>query len=171
MAINKEISTSDSIKKFIESNNQLQTKITIENSRALGLALRKYDLWVRNLHKQILHDTYMNKHEVDFIPVLAEMKLFNNLKLFILEPKTQSIFGEYTLPKIIVKKIPKFNDPKYWNDFYESNTDSLNWYCDSDKLLSVLIPYLKKSDKILQIGCGNSSTICQYKHRFTTEIT
>ncbi|CAG9538654.1 unnamed protein product [Cercopithifilaria johnstoni] len=54
-----------------------------------------------------------------------------------------------------------FQDPSFWEEFYKASNDSFEWYGDFKTFGRVLIKYLKSTDKILQIGCGNSELASQ----------
>uniref|UniRef100_A0A914H2M9 Methyltransferase type 11 domain-containing protein n=1 Tax=Globodera rostochiensis TaxID=31243 RepID=A0A914H2M9_GLORO len=51
----------------------------------------------------------------------------------------------------------EFTDPLYWKRFFEHCDTSFEWYGSYGKLSPVLEKYMRPSDTILQIGCGNSS--------------
>lgn len=60
----------------------------------------------------------------------------------------------YVLPKHNVQ----FSDSNYWDTFFEKRgCHPFEWYGDYRELCSVLHKYIKQTDKILVVGCGNSS--------------
>lgn len=51
----------------------------------------------------------------------------------------------------------EFASPAYWKKFFEKTGDSaFEWYGSFEQLGPILEHYVKSTDKILQIGCGNS---------------
>ncbi|KAI6217032.1 Methyltransferase type 11 and Spermine synthase domain containing protein [Aphelenchoides fujianensis] len=50
----------------------------------------------------------------------------------------------------------EFADPTYWKKFFEKCDTAFEWYGDYSSLGPILEYYIKTSDQILQIGCGNS---------------
>uniref|UniRef100_A0A915NTN2 Methyltransferase type 11 domain-containing protein n=1 Tax=Meloidogyne floridensis TaxID=298350 RepID=A0A915NTN2_9BILA len=57
---------------------------------------------------------------------------------------------------IIPKSEKEFTDLSYWKKFFKHNS-SFEWYGDYSKLGQIFEKYIKSTDSILQIGCGNSS--------------
>uniref|UniRef100_A0A914LIN6 PABS domain-containing protein n=1 Tax=Meloidogyne incognita TaxID=6306 RepID=A0A914LIN6_MELIC len=57
---------------------------------------------------------------------------------------------------IIPKSEKEFTDLSYWKKFFKHNS-SFEWYGDYSKLGQIFEKYIKSTDFILQIGCGNSS--------------
>ncbi|KAL3112834.1 hypothetical protein niasHT_019160 [Heterodera trifolii] len=51
----------------------------------------------------------------------------------------------------------EFTDPSYWRRFFQQCNTPFEWYGNYDKLSPVLDKYIRPSDAILQIGCGNSN--------------
>lgn len=48
---------------------------------------------------------------------------------------------------------------EYWLEFYdkgEGRNETFEWYFDSELALNFFKKHLKKGDKILHVGCGNS---------------
>ncbi|XGW26319.1 hypothetical protein V3C99_007159 [Haemonchus contortus] len=62
---------------------------------------------------------------------------------------------------LLPKSTTEFTDPKYWKNFFATRKAPFEWYGDCGVLGSVLEKYLKTTDKILQIGCGNSQLAAQ----------
>ncbi|KAK6038175.1 hypothetical protein COOONC_24320 [Cooperia oncophora] len=62
---------------------------------------------------------------------------------------------------LLPKSTAEFTDPKYWKNFFAARKTPFEWYGDYGVLGSVLEKYLKSSDRILQIGCGNSQLAAQ----------
>lgn len=55
------------------------------------------------------------------------------------------------------KNQKKYWDPEYWNERYSAtNGQTFDWLEDYNQLKEVLNLYLKPTDKILVIGCGNA---------------
>ena len=53
--------------------------------------------------------------------------------------------------------MPNYGDQKYWEDRYKSQKGTcFDWLEDYNQLKEVLNLYLKPTDKILVIGCGNA---------------
>ncbi|KAI6176247.1 [Heparan sulfate]-glucosamine N-sulfotransferase [Aphelenchoides bicaudatus] len=51
----------------------------------------------------------------------------------------------------------EFSSPSYWKKFFEkSGSSAFEWYGEYTQLDPILSRYIKSTDKILQIGCGNS---------------
>ncbi|VDN20541.1 unnamed protein product [Gongylonema pulchrum] len=62
---------------------------------------------------------------------------------------------------VVPESSASFRDPSFWKQFYKNASDSFEWYGDFNTFGSILIKYLKSTDKILQIGCGNSELAAQ----------
>ncbi|KHJ92994.1 methyltransferase domain protein, partial [Oesophagostomum dentatum] len=70
---------------------------------------------------------------------------------------------------LLPKSISEFTDPKFWRSFFASRKSPFEWYGDYEVLGIVLEKYLKSSDNILQLGCGNSQLASQmYDNGFRT---
>ncbi|KAL3983093.1 Methyltransferase domain family protein [Acanthocheilonema viteae] len=54
-----------------------------------------------------------------------------------------------------------FQDPAFWKKFYKNSDSVFEWYGDFKTFGRVLTKYIKSTDKILQIGCGNSELASQ----------
>jgi SAM-dependent methyltransferase len=46
--------------------------------------------------------------------------------------------------------------PEYWDRHYRHNPEPFDWYVPFTSLKDIFMLYLKKTDNILVIGCGNS---------------
>lgn len=58
---------------------------------------------------------------------------------------------------ILPKNITEFHDKEYWNNFFkEQNSKPFEWYAEWNSLDKYLQKNIKKGEKILIIGCGNS---------------
>uniref|UniRef100_A0A9J2PQ36 Methyltransferase type 11 domain-containing protein n=2 Tax=Ascaris TaxID=6251 RepID=A0A9J2PQ36_ASCLU len=57
---------------------------------------------------------------------------------------------------ILPRSADSFADPQFWQKFYSQFSAPFEWYGDFSTLGSSLERYLKITDRILQIGCGNS---------------
>ncbi|KAK6029132.1 methyltransferase domain protein [Ostertagia ostertagi] len=71
------------------------------------------------------------------------------------------VHSELFLMSLLPKSTAEFTDPKYWKNFFATRKTPFEWYGDYGVLGSVLEKYLKSSDNILQIGCGNSQMAAQ----------
>ncbi|CAJ0584787.1 unnamed protein product, partial [Mesorhabditis spiculigera] len=54
-----------------------------------------------------------------------------------------------------------FTDPTYWKNFFAQRKSPFEWYGDYQVLSTVFDKYIRPSDQILQIGCGNSALASQ----------
>ncbi|KAI1707462.1 methyltransferase domain-containing protein [Ditylenchus destructor] len=61
-----------------------------------------------------------------------------------------------TLQGLIPKSHRDFTDPQYWKKFFEKYEKPFEWYGSYDQLHHVMEKYIKISDSILELGCGNS---------------
>uniref|UniRef100_A0A0N5A805 Methyltransf_11 domain-containing protein n=1 Tax=Syphacia muris TaxID=451379 RepID=A0A0N5A805_9BILA len=55
----------------------------------------------------------------------------------------------------------EFSDPLYWRNFFVRHEAPFEWYGSFNELGEALTKYLKISDAIFQIGCGNSELASQ----------
>ncbi|WKY07434.1 hypothetical protein Q1695_007128 [Nippostrongylus brasiliensis] len=62
---------------------------------------------------------------------------------------------------LLPKTTAEFTDPKFWKQFFAARKTPFEWYGDYTVLGSVLERYLKTSDNVLQLGCGNSQLAAQ----------
>ncbi|CAJ0602264.1 unnamed protein product [Cylicocyclus nassatus] len=62
---------------------------------------------------------------------------------------------------LLPKTTSEFTDPKFWRNFFAARKSPFEWYGDYDVLGVVVEKYLKTTDAILQIGCGNSQLAAQ----------
>ncbi|VDN06065.1 unnamed protein product [Thelazia callipaeda] len=68
---------------------------------------------------------------------------------------------------VVPKKASYFQDPAFWQVFYSSTQTPFEWYGGFDSAGFILKKYIKPTDKILQIGCGNSELASQlYDHGY-----
>lgn len=59
---------------------------------------------------------------------------------------------------LLPKTSSEFASEKYWNDFFKKRGKAaFEWYGDYKELCWTLCNYLRKADRLLIIGCGNSS--------------
>ncbi|KRZ26370.1 Histone acetyltransferase KAT2A, partial [Trichinella pseudospiralis] len=63
-----------------------------------------------------------------------------------------SVIGMESLPS----DIDEFASSRYWESFFQKTGNNFEWYGEFRTFGSVLMKYLKRSDEILQIGCGTS---------------
>ncbi|VDK43569.1 unnamed protein product [Anisakis simplex] len=57
---------------------------------------------------------------------------------------------------LLPSSVKSFANTDFWESFYRQHVAPFEWYGDFNDLGDVLERYLKPSDHILQIGCGNS---------------
>ncbi|KAJ5072591.1 s-adenosyl-l-methionine-dependent methyltransferases superfamily protein [Anaeramoeba ignava] len=65
-----------------------------------------------------------------------------------------------------------YEEQNYWNKRYETERE-FDWYMDFETLYPFIRTTLNPNDKILNIGCGNSSfafDMLQYDYKFVTNI-
>ena len=54
--------------------------------------------------------------------------------------------------------MPNYGDPKYWDRRYKENDGNVfDWLEDYNTLKSIFEGLINKNNKILMLGCGNSS--------------
>lgn len=58
---------------------------------------------------------------------------------------------------ILPKDTKEFSDPAYWKEFFAKRKSPFEWYGDWEQVGEVIERYLRPADRILQIGCGNST--------------
>ena len=59
---------------------------------------------------------------------------------------------------LLPKDSKEFHQKEYWDSFFKKRgKKAFEWYGEYHELCGILHKYCKNSDKILQIGCGNSS--------------
>ena len=46
---------------------------------------------------------------------------------------------------------------EYWDDRYSKRIEPFDWYQTYSDLKEIITPYLEKENKILNVGCGNST--------------
>ena len=52
----------------------------------------------------------------------------------------------------------EFGQKDYWDVFFKKRgTKAFEWYGEYHELCGILHKYIKTTDKVLQIGCGNST--------------
>lgn len=95
------------------------------------------------------------------------------------------VFQYLSMTQILPKVAGEFADPAYWRQFYSKRQSPFEWlvglfvvccvnhyafrYGDYNELGSILEKYLKVSDKMLQIGCGNSKLAASVSCMFNTD--
>ncbi|VDM35440.1 unnamed protein product [Hydatigera taeniaeformis] len=57
---------------------------------------------------------------------------------------------------ILPKTIDEFGSSDYWNNFFAQRSTTFEWYGDFFTLAEIFIQNIKKSDSVLEVGCGNS---------------
>ena len=59
---------------------------------------------------------------------------------------------------LLPKDSKEFHQKEYWDSFFKKiGKKAFEWYGEYHELCGILHKYCKVTDKILQIGCGNSS--------------
>lgn len=58
---------------------------------------------------------------------------------------------------ILPKSSKEFARKEYWDQFFTKRSKSFEWYGEYSDLKGVLLKYLKATDNLLIVGCGNSS--------------
>ena len=51
----------------------------------------------------------------------------------------------------------QFRDNAYWDRFFQKRTKAFEWYGEYGELCGVIHKYVKPKEKVLIVGCGNSS--------------
>ncbi|XP_062844033.1 EEF1A lysine methyltransferase 4 isoform X2 [Trichomycterus rosablanca] len=64
----------------------------------------------------------------------------------------------------------RYKDVEYWNDRYKTE-ESFEWFGDFSKFRHLLVQYIKKEDRILILGCGNSALSVDMYQAGHTHIT
>ena len=59
---------------------------------------------------------------------------------------------------LLPKDSKEFHQKEYWDSFFKKRgKKAFEWYGEYHELCGILHKYCKTSDRILQVGCGNSS--------------
>ncbi|CAN7992150.1 unnamed protein product [Ixodes pacificus] len=74
---------------------------------------------------------------------------------------------------LLPKTSSEFASEKYWNEFFQKRGKAaFEWYGEYWQLCGTLYKYLKKSDKLLVVGCGNSSLSADlYDSGYTSNVS
>ncbi|MFH4979628.1 hypothetical protein AB6A40_006337 [Gnathostoma spinigerum] len=64
----------------------------------------------------------------------------------------------------------QYNEVSYWNERFRDEQE-YDWLCDFDGFSHCLLPYMKKSDRIAHLGCGNSRLSIELFNRGYKNIT
>ncbi|CAN7993928.1 unnamed protein product [Ixodes hexagonus] len=74
---------------------------------------------------------------------------------------------------LLPKTSTEFASEKYWNEFFQKRGKAaFEWYGEYWQLCGTLYKYLKKSDKLLVVGCGNSSLSADlYDSGYTSNVS
>ena len=52
----------------------------------------------------------------------------------------------------------QFREKEYWDTFFKNRgKKAFEWYGEYGELCGILHKYIRPADKVLQIGCGNST--------------
>mmetsp|Transcript_78489 Transcript_78489/g.139176 ORF Transcript_78489/g.139176 Transcript_78489/m.139176 type:complete len:684 (-) Transcript_78489:114-2165(-) len=65
---------------------------------------------------------------------------------------------EMQTPKSEERKTPKYECPEYWENFYQNNSEEMEWLAHYVEIANIIRGAVKnrKDSKILHVGCGNS---------------
>ena len=56
------------------------------------------------------------------------------------------------------KPVPdNYGDPKYWDQRYAKENETFEWLETYESLAQLIKGFVKKQDRIINIGCGNST--------------
>eukprot|EP01022_Parablepharisma_sp_SALTPOND_P030765 TRINITY_DN773_c0_g1_i1.p1 TRINITY_DN773_c0_g1~~TRINITY_DN773_c0_g1_i1.p1 ORF type:complete len:259 (-),score=6.24 TRINITY_DN773_c0_g1_i1:608-1330(-) len=140
---------------------KLSTLVKLPNERVLSMNLPKWSLLPQKIYANALYSAY-TKETPNTLPILGELKSpTKGTTLFVLEPKKMfQAPRQNNLEELIL-----FSTRSYWEGFYQRKQKPVDWYCSYKELASHILPYMNKADCILQIGCGNSSTLTRYKNK------
>ncbi|CAM9479476.1 unnamed protein product, partial [Sphacelaria rigidula] len=59
--------------------------------------------------------------------------------------------------KLLPSHHEKFRSKEYWDEFFQKRTEAFEWYGEYDDLRQLVHRTLKRTDRILVVGCGNSN--------------
>lgn len=60
------------------------------------------------------------------------------------------------MSSILPKKLEDFGSSDYWNNFFAKRGTSFEWYGDFATLVEIFAQNVRKTDSLLEVGCGNS---------------
>ena len=55
------------------------------------------------------------------------------------------------------KNIEDYNKREFWEDAFQKYKSNYDWYGKYEDFQSYFAKYMKKSNRILMVGCGNST--------------
>lgn len=55
------------------------------------------------------------------------------------------------------KNIEDYNKKEFWDSAFQKYKSSYDWYGEYDDFQKYFATYMKKTDRILLVGCGNST--------------
>lgn len=58
---------------------------------------------------------------------------------------------------LLPKNTSEFSSESYWTSFFDKRHKSFEWYSDFKCLSPLFVQLIKDKDRILNIGCGNST--------------
>nr|CDS32073.1 methyltransferase protein 13 [Hymenolepis microstoma] len=58
---------------------------------------------------------------------------------------------------VLPKKLEDFGSSDYWNNFFTKRDTSFEWYGDFATLVDIFVQNIRKTDTVLEVGCGNSN--------------
>ncbi|CAM9527381.1 unnamed protein product, partial [Hapterophycus canaliculatus] len=59
--------------------------------------------------------------------------------------------------KLLPRHHDEFRSKNYWDTFFQQRTDAFEWYGEYEDLRKLVHQTLRRADRILVIGCGNSN--------------
>ena len=68
-------------------------------------------------------------------------------------PLAQKKMEQYLNPQ----SIEDYNKKEFWEDAFQKYKANYDWYGKYDDFQTYFAKYIKKSDRILMVGCGNST--------------
>lgn len=58
---------------------------------------------------------------------------------------------------LIPKRLGEYREREYWDRRYQRDGGTYDWLIKYEALRELLLPLLRPADRILNLGCGNSS--------------
>ncbi|KAL7053952.1 hypothetical protein AAHC03_026668 [Spirometra sp. Aus1] len=65
------------------------------------------------------------------------------------------------MTSILPNELADFGSKSYWEHFFSRLSSAFEWYGDFESLSATFSGNIRRTDKILEIGCGNSELCCQ----------
>lgn len=57
----------------------------------------------------------------------------------------------------IPKRLGEYREKEYWERRYQQDSGTYEWLLKYTNVKPLLVPHLQSTDRILNLGCGNSS--------------